>query len=84
MVVYLIADKYKSVVMVLIVNVRRVDKLAVGDEISNILGAIHTEFFRFAVNLFQRFVCQPKLDSFCFLLHELTSSFLDLFFLWGF
>ena len=52
MVVYLIADKFKSIVVTFIINARRVNKFAVSDEISNILGAIHTELFRFAVDFF--------------------------------
>ena len=63
--VYFITDTFKSVVIALIVNVRCVNKLAVGDKIANILGTIHTEPSGFTANLFQFLICQPKLNSFC-------------------
>lgn len=83
MVVYFITDTFKSVVIALIINVRRVNKLAVGDKIANILGAIHTELSGFTVDLFQFLIRQPKLNSFSSFFYSEQLPFIIRFFLRG-
>ena len=49
---HLIADTFKPIIIALIINARRVYKLTVGNDITDIFRAIHTELSCFAVNLF--------------------------------